>query len=81
MPILIQVVVASLVVSSLSLVGVLVLVLSQRRLAEVNLLLISLAAGTMMGGAFFHLLPESLTELEPKLVGLMTVFGFLVFLF
>ncbi len=79
MPVLVQIVIASLLVSSLSLVGVLVLVLSQKRLAEVNLLLISLAAGTMMGGAFFHLLPESLTELEPRLVGLMTIVGFLVF--
>ncbi len=79
MPTLVQIIIASIVVSSISLIGVVVLVLKRTRLVWFNLVLIALAAGTMMGGAFFHLIPESLKILPARLVGLLVVVGFLVF--
>jgi zinc and cadmium transporter len=48
-----------LLVSLLSLVGVVALSLSERRLHQAVFLLVSLAAGAMFGDAFIHLLPEA----------------------
>lgn len=79
MPTLVQIIIASIIVSSLSLIGVVVLVVKKSRLLWLNLVLIALAAGTMMGGAFFHLLPESLETLPPRTAGLLVVGGFLIF--
>jgi len=79
MPTLIQIIIASVIISSLSLGGAFILVLGQSRLHRLNLVLVALAAGTMMGGAFFHLIPEGVEELAPRLVGLIVVLGFLIF--
>jgi zinc and cadmium transporter len=51
---------ATLVVSLASFIGVITLFFSQRFLERITVFLVALAAGAMMGGAFFHILPESL---------------------
>lgn len=48
-----------LIVSIASLVGIVTLSLKDRSLRRVLLYLVSFSAGTMLGGAFFHLLPEA----------------------
>ncbi|KYK29596.1 MAG: hypothetical protein AYK23_01660 [Candidatus Proteinoplasmatales archaeon SG8-5] len=55
---------ATLIVSLLSLLGVVTLALSDRLLKKVLLALVGLAAGTLIGGAFLHLIPEALHEFE-----------------
>lgn len=72
---------AALVVSLISLVGILTLSLKEKILEKILLMLISFSAGAMLGGAFFHLLPEAL-EISANtekvfmfaLVGMITFF-------
>lgn len=54
--------VSVIIVSLVSVVGVLALALSESKLHKILLILVSLSAGTLMGGAFLHLLPEVVEE-------------------
>ena len=49
-------------VSLISLIGILILFLSKRRLNQILIYLVSFSAGALLGGAFFHLLPEIIEE-------------------
>lgn len=64
---LVYILLATLLVSSGSLVGALTLTLSRPLLARLLLPLVSLSAGTMLGASFLHLLPESLATLGDTL--------------
>ncbi|MFH0701344.1 MAG: ZIP family metal transporter [Candidatus Woesearchaeota archaeon] len=50
------------IVSLMSLVGVISLLFKQEKLDRFLLLLVSLSAGSLLGGAFLHLLPEAIEE-------------------
>lgn len=50
------------IVSLISLVGVLIIVLSQNYIKKFLLFMVSFAAGGLLGGAFLHLLPELVAE-------------------
>jgi len=47
-------------VSLISLVGIIFFTIKERVLKKILLLLVSFASGALLGGAFFHLIPESL---------------------
>lgn len=49
-----------LVVSLVSLVGILTLIVKEKILNKILILFVSFSAGSLIGGAFFHLLPETL---------------------
>lgn len=68
------------VVSLISLVGVFFLTLKKERLKNIQLILVGFATGGLLGGAFFHLLPESFELFEniPE-VSLLLVTGFMLF--
>ncbi len=51
---------ATVIVSLLSFVGVIALALKEKTLNKIILVLVAFAAGALLGGAFFHLLPEAL---------------------
>jgi zinc and cadmium transporter len=42
--------------------------------------MVALAAGTLLGGAFFHMIPEGTSHLPPLVAGVWTVAGFTTFL-
>ena len=63
--------------SFISFVGVITLVLKRKFLNKIVTILISFAAGGLLGGAFFHLLPEAVEKGGP--VFLMVVLGIIVF--
>lgn len=68
-----------LTISSVSLLGVITLKWSSEKIKKINFALISLAAGSLIGDSFFHLLPESTEEagLTPWLaltIGLLAFF-------
>ena len=70
-----------LLVSLIALVGVIFISTDEKRLKQMLLFLVSFAAGALLGGAFFHLLPESVEHgLEPQvpLFILAGIFGFFV---
>lgn len=68
---------ATVIVSLMSFVGVLTLVLNRPLLEKLVMVLVSFAAGALIGSAFFHLLPESLEEGGP--VFFMVIIGIIVF--
>lgn len=77
---LIYSIIAAVIVSLLSLVGVVVLVLKEKILNKIILALVSFSTGALLGGAFFHLLPEVFNEFgEPLKIFGFTLVGFCVF--
>lgn len=66
------------IVSAISLIGVVTLAISEERLKNPIQWLIGLAVGALFGDAIFHLLPESFEELG-RIAGLYTVAGFALF--
>lgn len=73
--------------SAIALIGGLALFLPEQWFQKIILPLVSLAAGTLIGGAFFHLLPESINQIENTshvyimlAAGFVTLFIFELFL-
>lgn len=66
--------------SVIALVGSVTLILPERRFRQVVLPLVALAAGSLLGGTFFHLLPEAVSELGNELgVYVALTAGFVAF--
>ena len=71
--------IATLVISSFSLVGVFSFSIKDKLLQKVSLFLVAFSTGALLGSAFFHLLPEALVDnsLDPfiyLLVGIIIFF-------
>lgn len=60
MPVLPWIVVAGLAMSALALVGSAALLIPERLFSRIVLPLVALAAGALLGGAMFHMLPEAI---------------------
>ncbi|MDD3711248.1 MAG: ZIP family metal transporter [Patescibacteria group bacterium] len=58
------IIIASVITSLLSFVGVLFLSFSIKKLKKIVMFLVSLSAGALLGGAFLHLIPEALEEVD-----------------
>lgn len=61
---LVWILTATFLVSIISLIGILFLTVKERILKKILLVLVSFASGALLGGAFFHLIPESFTMLD-----------------
>jgi zinc and cadmium transporter len=72
--------VGGLMMSLVAMVGAITLLLPPRRLQVMLLPLVSLAAGSMLGGALFHMLPEGIAAMEPRRGILFIAAGFTLFL-
>ncbi len=70
---LLTILIAVTIVSLISLVGIFIIGLSDEFLSKILLTLVAFAAGTLLGSAFLHLLPESLENGSPN-----DVFGFVI---
>lgn len=74
---------STLLVSSISLIGIFFLSMSEKLFRKLLLMLVSFASGTLLGGAFLHLIPEALSsealsaESENMFIVILT--GILVF--
>ena len=77
---LLTLVVGSVLMSMIALVGAITLVLPARWLKRALLPLISLAAGSLLGGALFHMLPEAWGAMDPHRSGGWIAAGFSSFL-
>jgi zinc and cadmium transporter len=77
---LIVIIVSGLAMSAIALVGGLTLLLSKPTLKRILLPLVALAAGSLLGGAIFHMLPAAVHELGngTRVWGLVAL-GFVVF--
>ncbi|MFH1433702.1 MAG: ZIP family metal transporter, partial [Candidatus Uhrbacteria bacterium] len=82
---LLYIILATLAVSLISFVGVLGLAVSRKSLDKILLVLVALAAGGLMGGAFLHLIPESIHAIghdheQLQNIFLFVILGFVFFL-
>lgn len=71
---------AVLAVSLISLIGLATISVKEGALRKILFLLISLAAGALLGDAFIHLLPEAFAEADPVAVSVFALAGILSFL-
>jgi zinc and cadmium transporter len=70
---------ASIIVSLISLVGIFSLLLKESLLNEILFLLIGFSAGGLIGGAFLHLLPEVLEQTQNSIIFIYVILGFIFF--
>lgn len=70
---------STMAVSLLSLIGVVTLAFHRRFVKKIIWFLVALAAGTMMGAVFLHLLPEAHEFLEPESLYLAVLGSFILF--
>lgn len=68
---------ATLLVSFIAFIGIIMLFLKERVMGEILLVLVALSAGALMGGAFLHLIPEAMEASE--YVPMFVLSGFISF--
>lgn len=68
--------IATLAVSLVSFVSIVTFVASKSVIDRLLMLLVALSGGALMGGAFLHLLPESVEEAERADVSLVVIFAY-----
>lgn len=76
-----SIVLACLAISFCVILAVLLLSFKKIVLHKITLFLLSLSAGSLMGGAFFHLLPEASEKLETSQLYLIVLIAFIFFFF
>ncbi len=75
------IIVACFAVSLCVFIAIFLLYLKKEIILKIKLFLISLSAGTLLGGAFLHLLPEAIKKAESEKVFLVTLCAFIFFFF
>jgi zinc and cadmium transporter len=74
--------ISGLMMSSIALVGSVTLFLSEKTLSKIISPLVALSAGSLLGGAFFHMLPETIEKSGNNLnIYVWLMAGFFLFLF
>lgn len=73
------IIIATVIVSLISLVGIISLAVNRKILDNLLILFVGFAAGALMGTAFLHLLPEALETLDSSTVFLYVLTGFAFF--
>jgi zinc and cadmium transporter len=77
---LIYALISAFIVSLLAFVGIITLSFKEKFLKRILIYLVSFSAGGLMGGAFFHLLPESVEEGQRSLIVFSyAIIGFCLF--
>lgn len=76
---LISIIIACSLITCCVFAALFLLYFKKHTLSKITFFLISLSAGTLMGGAFLHLLPEAIEESSPDKVFLITLTAFILF--
>ena len=76
---LILIILASILVSIFSFIGIFVVLMKKKNLQRTTLILVSLSAGALIGGAFFHLIPEASESLSIDKLFIFVLVGFILF--
>lgn len=77
---LLWIIISTFIISMISLIGIITLSIKQKLLDKIVLYLVAFSAGALIGGAFLHLIPESI-ELFGTNLFQYVIIGFIVFLF
>lgn len=72
-------IISVLIVSIISLIGVITLCISDRLLRKILLFLVSFAAGSLFGGAFIHLIPKAMEGGCSTCAAVYVLLGILIF--
>lgn len=78
-PILLYILVATSAMGLISLVGTITLLFNKKLLKDILIFLVALAAGTMLGTAFFHLIPESSSTIGIYSTNVIVIGAFVAF--
>jgi zinc and cadmium transporter len=81
MNILFLILVTTFLISLIAFIGALTLFFKEKFFEKILLLLVALSAGALIGGAFLHLIPESIEMFENFNIFLYVLFGFILFFF
>lgn len=66
--------------AAFALIGSVTLFIHEKMLSSLLPFLVAFAAGSLIGGAFFHMIPEALSQIrDPRVLSFWVVFGFFVF--
>ncbi|MFN7990965.1 MAG: ZIP family metal transporter [Candidatus Micrarchaeia archaeon] len=76
---LFEIIAATVIVSLISLVGIVLLSLNKKTLEAVVFIILSFATGSLFAAAFFDLFPEAIGGLESKAVFTTALFGLITF--
>src|SRR4030042_1618843 len=81
MAILSYILISTFLISLLAFVGAVILFLKEKFLDKILLILVSFAAGALIGGAFLHLMPEAIEKVGSGEGPLLKVFFYLLLSF
>jgi len=76
---LIYIVLTTFAIALIAFIGVFALAMKEQLLNKILIILVSLSAGALMGGAFLHLLPESIEKSGNADILLFVLVGFVLF--
>ena len=76
---LLLIIIATIVNSLIALAGAITLYCSKKTLGRILFILVAFSAGTLLGGAFLHLIAESIEMAAASSVFLLVIAGFSVF--
>ncbi|MDD2758154.1 MAG: ZIP family metal transporter [Patescibacteria group bacterium] len=80
MPILFWILISTFIISACALAGVFTLSLRAESLNKILMKLVALSSGALLGGAFLHLMPEGVEQMEPKLFFALVLTAIVVYL-
>jgi zinc and cadmium transporter len=73
--------IAVIVISLVSLIGILFLNIKTEKLKRIIIYLVSFSAGALFADAFLHLIPEASENFSPEISAFVILFGIFIFLF
>jgi zinc and cadmium transporter len=76
---LLYIIVVTFAIALIAFIGIFTLLLKEKLLNKILLILVSLSAGALMGGAFLHLIPEAVEESQGIDIFLYVLVGFILF--
>ena len=73
------IILSTLLITIIAFIGIFTLALNEKILNKILLILVSLSAGALMGGAFLHLIPESIEASNGSDIFIVVLIGFILF--
>ena len=71
--------ISTIMITFIAFIGIFTLAINENILKKILLVLVSLSAGALMGGAFLHLIPESIEVASGSNIFIIVLIGFIIF--
>jgi zinc and cadmium transporter len=76
---LIYIIITTIMIAFIAFIGIFTLSINEKILNKILIILVSLSAGALMGGAFLHLIPESIEKSNGTDIFIIILLGFIIF--